>query len=462
MKDAFPRLPVRLHNLRMEFIGAVEKSDIDHARKVLTRAAAGDIDQDTISYALNLSIATDDSAMFSLLLPHAQDAPQQTLNDFLVDAADALDARALRFLLKMGADPLYDDAKGAKRVLGFLQPGHTAARDRDAASCLHVLIESGADETGALSQTALVCAMRRNIPPLVHYLLKKGTTLEPRWSGVGYNPLVIAARFGFTRLAEHIHQTNPPETLYYHAAIHAAAEKGNVRLVEQLLSYGFDATTPGIDLPFAAAVGGQLEYLKALRAKGLTTDLTDVTLMEAVISHDDAPMLDYMLQNNASLITAHDMHSRVAHINNGARPYPAILRVLEKWDARGTVYSCDDATPPTLEDARAQGLILKLAQARRFNEIMTVHGSAQDTLNAHDVCQTDAHGNRVIDILGAHNALSKLFDPEKWHGKKAQMMALLDLVPPVYLGQIDHMNLRAEHLHEVLAQKARQNRPPRL
>lgn len=428
--------------------------------------------------AFAAAVAGNSLPALKVLLDAVGDDAQGILDSRLCRAAGALDLDGVRLLLQAGADAGSHGGEAAKRALSQLEKTPSADRDKGkaAACCLHALLEAGGDPTGEIAQDALVAAMRIKNSPLVHYLLKIGTDPEPRMRGIGYNPLVIAAQHGFCLLLDKLHNRLHPDDRYYHEAMRIAAERGSVKMLDQLIGYGFDPKElPELDLPFAAAVGGHLEMLHELARRGFTTDLTDKTLIEAVVTGNHARMLDYMLDQGASWEAADRAYKKAYNANarsRGEARFNDVLSVITAWEHRSDYIESRQSFGPALDDLRAPitdgagkpstGFVI-LARAGRFGEALARQTpDAGEVLTPADMAATDPHGNSVIEILGAKNQLGALFDDALWCGHRAEMMALLEMVPPVYRGQMDCAGLAARHRHETLQKRALKKPPPRL
>lgn len=292
----------------------------------------------------------------------------------------------------------------------------------------------------------------------VHRLLQKGVDIEPVMRGVGYNRLVLAARFNLPDILDAEHAKDVHEAYYYHEALHFAAGAGHGALVYHLLDYGFDATsTKDFDIAGAALLGGHVDLLQEFMAKGYTTDLTCKYMMEGIVEENHGNSLDIQLQHGADIAHAKALLAKDKERFPNA-PYDTIETVLAKWDARATVIGSDRPLPPTLDDLRAQGdAFTHFAQSGRFDEIMQLAArEKQNPLKAEDLIKTNAQGNTTLEILGAQNKLSALLQPDFWLHRPEEFTRICRLVPPVYQAQVKPERFTAAAQREKLRHMARQ------
>jgi len=292
----------------------------------------------------------------------------------------------------------------------------------------------------------------------VHRLLQKGVDIEPVMRGVGYNRLVLAARFNLPDILDAEHARGVHEPYYYHEALHFAAGAGHGDLVYHMLGYGFDATsTKDFDIAAAALLGGHVDLLRAFMAKGYTTDLTCKYVMEGVVEQNHGAALDIMLQHGADI-----GHAQALLAKDKERfpnfPYDTIEAVLAKWDARAAIAGSDRPLPRTLGDLRAQGGgFTHFAQSGRFDEVMRLAArEKQNPLCAGDLAATDTQGNNTLEILGAQNELPVLLQPDFWLHRPEEFMRICRLVPPVYQAQVKAERFTAAAQREKLRRLARQ------
>jgi hypothetical protein len=305
---------------------------------------------------------------------------------------------------------------------------------------------------------ALRIAVQQHDRDTVHALLQKGVDIEPLMRGVGYNRLVLAARFNLPDILDAEHAKGVHEPYYYHEALHFAAGEGHRDLVYRMLDYGFDATsTRDFDIAAAALLGGHVDVLQEFMAKGYKTDLACPYVMEGVVEQNHGAALDIMLQHGADIA-----HAKALLDKNKTRfpdaPCDAIEAVLAKWNARAIVTPERRPLPPTLEDLRAQpDGFTHFAQSGRFDEVMRLAASdTQNPLTSEDLIKPDALGNNTLDILGAQNRLSQLLHPDFWLHRAAECTRICDLVPPVYRPQIRAARFADAARRETLRHLARQ------
>lgn len=293
---------------------------------------------------------------------------------------------------------------------------------------------------------------------MVHKLLAKGVDIEPVMRGVGYNRLVLAARFNLPDILDAEHAKGIHEPYYYHEALHFAAGNGHGDLVYRLLDYGFDATsTKDFDIAGAALLGGHVTLLQEFMAKGFKTDLACKYMMEGIVEENHGNSLDIQLQNGGDID-----HAKFLLAKNKERfpkaPYDTIESVLEKWDARAAVIGSDRPLPATIEALRAQdGGFAHFAQSGRFDAVMQLAArDAQNKITLDDVIAPDANGNNTLDILGAQKKLSVLLAPDYWLNQPDTFMQLCRHVAPVYQDQVKAERFAAAQQRDMLRRRARQ------
>lgn len=370
---------------------------------------------------------------------------KDSLGGKLVSAAMRLDAPCVRLLLEAGAPAGYADSAPLRGVTHQMLdiPNRDKERIFD---CARLLLEAdGGDD--AAEKEMLKAAIRRQNGPLIHTLLSRGCDVEPEMRGIGYNRLVLAATYGFEDLLVQFHREGGVAPGAYEEALGAAAEHGHGRLVDRLIDWGVDASKT--DVVFCAVVGGQLELVKNLVARGFTTDFKEPVLLEAVIEGDHGPMLDFLLDHGADRARAHEQYVRVS--NRDSEPYASIHDTLKMWSERAMTVVYAIPEPHSLADLRAeepdhrgvpQSLLVRMAKINRFGDALAVARSASnDRLEVDDLLKTDAAGNSVLEILGARNGLSSLFAPELWENRQEDFAALYKEVPPVYREQVNYQGL---------------------
>lgn len=387
-------------------------------------------------------------------------AVRNMLGDKLTSAAMRLDPDAVEMLLQNGARATHSQNAPLRGLLH--QMLDTKGREQGRISrCAQLLLDahlvsSAGDGIEGLKQETLKAALSTQNVPLVHYLLGAGTDIEPQMRGIGYNPMVLSAKYGFDDLVEKLHKQGTVQPHAYAEAIAVAAETGNAALVDKMLGYGVDIS--GTDLAFCAAVGGQVGLVKTLAARGYTTDFRDKTLLEAVVEGDHGAMLDYLLDQGADRNLAHELY--VNFSNRRSKPYAEVHKTLKAWSERGetVLYTHDYGvtlkelrrTEPDYRDQPLSGFV-KLAKANRFGEAMqVVRADKNDRLEISDLLATDGAGNTVLEILGARGKLAEIFVPDLWEKRQADFAALYAEVAPVYRGQIDAQGLIATWRREAL------------
>jgi hypothetical protein len=293
---------------------------------------------------------------------------------------------------------------------------------------------------------------------MVHKLLAKGVDIEPVMRGVGYNRLVLAARFDLVDILDAEHAKGIHAPYYYHEALHFAAGAGHRDLVYHMLNYGFDATsTKDFDIAGAALLGGHVELLQEFMAKGFKTDLACKYMMEGIVEENRGNSLDIQLQNGGDID-----HAKFLLAKDKERfpksPYDTIEAVLEKWDARTEVIGSARPLPATITALRTQtDGFTHFAQSGRFDEVMQMAArDAQNKIVLDDVIARDAKGNNTLEILGAQQKLSALLQPDYWLNRPDEFMRICRYVPPVYQDQVKAERFTAAQQRDVLRQRARQ------
>lgn len=292
---------------------------------------------------------------------------------------------------------------------------------------------------------------------MVHKLLAKGVDIEPVMRGVGYNRLVLAARFNLPDILDAEHAKGVHEPYYYHEALHFAAGNGHGDLVYRILDYGFDATsTKDFDVAGAALLGGHIDLLQEFLAKGYKTDLACKYMMEGIVEENHGNALDIQLQNGGDID-----HAKFLLAKDKERfpksPYDTIEAVLAKWDARADTIGSDRPLPATISALRTQADgFTHFAQSGRFDDVMQLAArDRQNKIMPEDVIAPDTNGNNTLEILGAQSKLSVLLQPDYWLDRPDAFMRICSHVPPVYQDQVKAERFIAAQQRDVLRQRAR-------
>ena len=85
-----------------------------------------------------------------------------------------------------------------------------------------------------------------------------------------------------------------------------------------------------------------------------------------------------------------------------------------------------------------------LALADRFNEAVDIAKKSKETFSLRQLFSKESKGNTVVDILGAHNSLKLLDDPELWYGAQKTYFNLVAQTPHIYRGQFNPQNMRRQ------------------
>jgi ankyrin repeat protein len=122
-------------------------------------------------------------------------------------AARTADAELMRFLAKLGADPLLPNADKSTALmaaagLGTRSPGEDAGTESEVVEAMQVALDLGNDINAIddKGETAMHGAAYKNLPAAVQFLADKGAKIEiwNRKNKQGWTPLTIAEghRFG--------------------------------------------------------------------------------------------------------------------------------------------------------------------------------------------------------------------------------------------------------------------------
>jgi hypothetical protein len=377
------------------------------------------------------------------------------LGSKLASAAMRLDPDAVDLLLQNGAPAAL---KGFAPLRGVIhQMLDTPGRDKERIfKCARLLLAAGGSSP-EVDNELLKAAVETKNPELVREMLERGADIEPEMRGIGYNPLVLAATYGLDDLVDRLHAQGAARPEAYTEAIGVAAEKGNAALVTRILSYGLDLSQT--DLAFCAAVGGQLDLVKALSTKGHTTDFRNKTLLEAVVEGDHGPMLDYLFDQGADRRLAQELYTKFS--NRRSKPYASVHATLKAWSEREetVLYTHDYGrtlmelrrTEPDYRDRPLSGFV-KLAKANRFTEAMqVVRADQSDRLQKTDLLSSDSAGNTVLEILGARGQLPMVFAPDLWEKRQEDFASLYAEIAPVYRAQVDCQELVSAWRQQALA-----------
>lgn len=121
-------------------------------------------------------------------------------------AARTADADMMRFLAKLGADPLLPNADNSTPLmaaagLGTRSPGEDAGTESEVIEAMQVALDLGADINAVDNngETAMHGAAYKNLPGAVQFLVDKGAKIEiwNRKNKHGWTPLLIAEGYRF-------------------------------------------------------------------------------------------------------------------------------------------------------------------------------------------------------------------------------------------------------------------------
>lgn len=163
-------------------------------------------------------------------------------------------------------------------------------------------------------------------------------------------------------------------------------------------------------------------------------------------------VIDAMFENGYLKLDQHgrSLLSRIYQFSGyKSQPIKDDIRfVADKWDARTRYHKF----PAVYKDtAKINNLKLRynvyagyniscfhgLALADRFNEAVKMAKSENKVIELEDLFKRDSKGNTVIDILGAHNRLKDLDDPELWAKHRGLYQRMVSKTPKVYRDQFN-------------------------
>ncbi len=385
----------------------------------------------------------------------ADPTAKNRLGEKLSSAAMRLDPEAVTELLAAGAPADYAQNAPLRGLIH--QMIDTKGRDRTRiAACGEALLTAGAGDAETFKGLLKAAVLTENMP-LVKASLERGADIEPEMRGLGYNRMVLAAGCGMETLVDALHRDGSQRPEAYEEALSIAAERGHARIVDRFIDWGVDATK--VDVVFCAAVGGQVQLVKDLAARGFTTDFKTPVLLEAALDGNHGAMLDFLLDQGADRNLAHAYYTRAS--NRDQKPYAAIHTVLKMWSERSmtVVYPIPD--PQNMSDLRAaepdhlgrpQTLLVRMAKVNRFGDAMTVVRAARnDRLEVQDLLSTDGPGNTLIEILGARRQLGEVFTADLWQNRQEDFAALYAQVAPVYRDQIDYQGMVSSWRRQALS-----------
>jgi ankyrin repeat protein len=150
---------------------------------------------------------------------------------FLLAAKNA-DAELMRFLAKLGADPLIPNADGATPLiaaagLGTRSPGEDAGTESEVVEALQVALDLGNDINAVdkNGETAMHGAAYKNLPGAVQFLADHGAKIEVwnRKNKQGWTPLTIAEGYRFGNF-----KPSPPTVAVFRRLLSAAGAANDV------------------------------------------------------------------------------------------------------------------------------------------------------------------------------------------------------------------------------------------
>ncbi len=412
---------------------------------------------------IDLAIADANSDALRRMIV-AEPNVELSLQKKLLSACGRILPESIKTLLEVGVDPTHGDCRALRVVLDAAEA--KTPPERLFLSVRH-LVECGANPFTDDQEALKVATLYKN-RELIGYLLELGLDIEPENRAMAYNPLILAAQYNLPETFEKLRGKRDFDDCYYYEALHVAAERGHRDLVYQILSYGYDAsTTQHFDIALAAAIGGHFDLLQEFMGRGYTTDLSCPVLAEGVIEGDHGRMLDFLLDNGTDFNKAMAAYTKAS--NHYGRPFSSVHGTLRAWSARRETVHYDMDFDGNIRHLRQKtadhgghgktGLV-RMAKAGRFGEVIDIllradSSRAENRVTCEDLCQTDGHGNSLLEILGARHQLGLLFHEKIWQGRLAELAEIYAQIPPVYRDQFDNHSFKAGMHQKILRQKSR-------
>ncbi len=209
------------------------------------------------------------------LLQNGADANQKSHIGWtaLFYAADKGYSEIAQALLTNGANPNLATGQG-------LVPLHFAAKNGHL-KVVGALLENGADINAANADgiTALLCAAENNHFEIAHILVKRGADVDARWMH-GSTALTRAAALNFTHIAVFLVESGADVNANHCSALFSAAEKGNVQIMQTLISAGGNINVKfnkDVTLLMAAAQYGHTDMIKLLLSAGAEVNAKNIS-----------------------------------------------------------------------------------------------------------------------------------------------------------------------------------------
>lgn len=196
------------------------------------------------------------------------------------------------------------------------------------------------------------------------------------------------------------------------------------------------------------------QVLDELAAQGFAVN-TDVmtTALPVALQDASAVMMEEALRRGADL----SVHQQSLAFGLNGMASQDVLRTLSKWVERAQTRDCNalqdriSAAPETAAlFAGEDSLAVHAAYANEFPRILEKTGGTFDVQKL--VSTVDAHGNTLLDILGAHGRLNDIMTPALWKDKDAAAF-LKSHAAPCYLAQCDFATLAATLHQEKLKER---------
>lgn len=188
--------------------------------------------------------------------------------------------------------------------------------------------------------------------------------------------------------------------------------------------------------------GATLQWLAAQGVE-LTEKVAEDGLKIAV-QRNAASVIGYMFANDIG--RAKDPRDIVLALTSLADE--RALQAMEKWVTREEVKPANDIAAEISAAAAffdgTDSLAVRAAYADQFAPLMR-KAAAQDGFDPAALVSTrDAHGNSVLEILGAHGKLNDILDPASvWRDRDA-VAFIKDNTPAMYHDQVDFSALKAQ------------------